>query len=316
MQVAADAFALGGGCEPPHLVLRQLQCRILLLVECLHVHDQPDDIGHGGDPDQALPRVLEQQCEAAEQEVQASELQQVLPPATASAHPQQHAAEHEVGQPGRVPRQQHQRHPDQAQGIARRVMAWRHHHLGVQQQEHRIAGHCKQQPAQGEAMAEQGRQEDPHRPQQVDRLAQGDFPRRSVSATAESGAGRSREASQVDGTGGSRRDDRRRSCQFGWLRAGATAGKMAPAQPAADHGTLGGTLQRASDGVVGSMSGTGSGTLPSCAAAVTFRSCRRQCHRVTAVTAVIAVPAFMLCRTLHRRNRRRPRFRPHPPERL
>ncbi|KAG0920111.1 hypothetical protein G6F32_015764 [Rhizopus arrhizus] len=58
------------------------------------------------------------------------------------------------------------------------------------------------------------------------------------------------------------------------------------------------------------------GTLPSCAAVVTFRSCRRQCHRMTAVTAIIAVPAFMLCRTLPCRNRRRPRFRPHPPERL
>jgi len=34
---------------------------------------------------------------------------------------------------------------------------------------------------------------------------EGDFPRRSVSATAESGAGRSSEASHVDGTGGSRR---------------------------------------------------------------------------------------------------------------
>jgi len=37
---------------------------------------------------------------------------------------------------------------------------------------------------------------------------------------------------------------------------------------------------------------------------------------MTAVTAIADAPAFMLCRTLHRRNRRCLPFRSHPPERL
>ncbi|KAG1389645.1 hypothetical protein G6F58_013226 [Rhizopus delemar] len=79
MQVTADAFALGGGRQPPDFVLRQLQGNVALLAQGLHVHHQPDNERHRWHPHHGLPRIAEVQRGATEQQVQPGQLQQLKP---------------------------------------------------------------------------------------------------------------------------------------------------------------------------------------------------------------------------------------------